>query len=197
MAPCERTPRSSCHCRGVNRAGRPGLARRFSAAERLGFSLSRLAHWLTADAADIQSTSDLGLRVPAGAEQPARFEPAFFELFWSEFSWSPHAYHRKAGREFVKRLTQDSVDDPEQQRELASAAVAEKLTRSEVVEAVKAVRARRPAPEARPEPVEVEVEPGVTVVVRYRKPSSLTAVHALRKALKMLQERDRTGDQAA
>jgi ParB family transcriptional regulator, chromosome partitioning protein len=89
------------------------------------------------------------------------------------------------------------LDDPEQQRELASAAVAEKLTRSEVVEAVKAVRARRPVPEARPEPVEVEVEPGVTVVVRYRKPSSLTAVHALRKALKILQERDRTSDQAA
>ena len=86
---------------------------------------------------------------------------------------------------------------PEQQLELARAAVAEKLTRSEVADAVKAVRARRPPPEARPDPVEVEVEPGVLVVVRYRKPSSLTAAQALRKALKSLQERERSGDQAA
>ena len=89
------------------------------------------------------------------------------------------------------------LPDHEQQLELATAAVADKLTRSEVTEAVRAVRARRPAPEARPEPVEVEVEPGVTVLVRYRKPSPLTAVQALRRALKMLQDRDRTGDQAA
>jgi ParB family chromosome partitioning protein len=85
----------------------------------------------------------------------------------------------------------------EQRIELAEAAVNEKLTRSEVAEAVKAVRARRPTPEARPEPVEVEVEPGISVVVRYRKSSPLTAVQALRKALRMLQERDRPGDQAA
>jgi ParB family chromosome partitioning protein len=89
------------------------------------------------------------------------------------------------------------LPDDEQRLQLASAAVAEKLTRSEVAEAVKAVRARRPPPDARPEPVEVEVEPGVNVVVRYRKASSLTAVQALRKALKLLQERDRPGDQAA
>jgi ParB family chromosome partitioning protein len=88
------------------------------------------------------------------------------------------------------------LPDPEQQLELGMAAVAEKLTRSEVAEAVKAVRSRRPAPEPRPDPVEIEVEPGVTVVVRYRKASSITAVQALRKALKSLQERDR-GDQAA
>jgi ParB family chromosome partitioning protein len=89
------------------------------------------------------------------------------------------------------------LDDDEQRIELAEAAVTEKLTRSEVSEAVKAVRARRPAPEARPEPVEVEVEPGVSVVVRYRKASPLTALQALRKAVRLLQERDRPGDQAA
>jgi ParB family chromosome partitioning protein len=89
------------------------------------------------------------------------------------------------------------LPDDEQRLELAKAAVAEKLTRSEVAEAVKAVRARRPTPEARPDPVEVEVEPGVHVVVRYRKPSPLTATQALRKALRILQERDRAGDQAA
>jgi hypothetical protein len=32
-------------------------------------------------AADILSTSDLGVGETAGAEQPAGFEPAFFELF--------------------------------------------------------------------------------------------------------------------
>jgi ParB family chromosome partitioning protein len=89
------------------------------------------------------------------------------------------------------------LPDPEQQLELAEAAVAEKLTRSEVAEAVKAVRARRPPPEARPDPVEIEIEPGISVVIRYRKPSSLTAAQVLRKALKTLQERDRTGEQAA
>jgi ParB family chromosome partitioning protein len=89
------------------------------------------------------------------------------------------------------------LPDHEQRLALAEAAVAEKLTRSEVAEAVKAVRARRAVPQARPDPVEVEVEPGVSVLVRYRKASSLTAVQALRKALKALQERDRPGDQAA
>src|SRR5262249_24618739 len=58
------------------------------------------------------------------------------------------------------------LPDDAQRLELAAAAVTEKLTRSEVAEAVKAVRARRPAPGARPEPVEVEVESGVSVVVR-------------------------------
>ncbi len=89
------------------------------------------------------------------------------------------------------------LPDPEQQLELGSAAVAEKLTRSEVAEAVKALRARRLPPEARPDPVEIEIESGITVVVRYRKPSSVTAVQALRKALKTLQERERSGEQAA
>lgn len=86
---------------------------------------------------------------------------------------------------------------PERQLELGRAAVAEGMTRTEVTEAVKALRGRRTPPEARPDPVEIEVEPGVTVVVRYRKASSLTAAQALRKALKSLQERDRSGDQAA
>jgi hypothetical protein len=56
-------------------------------------------------AADIQLACDLGLGQTAGAEQPTCFEPTFFELFWGEFSWSPHAHHRKDGRRFVKRLT--------------------------------------------------------------------------------------------
>jgi len=45
--------------------------------------------------ADTQSTSDFGLRETACPQQPARCEPSLFELFGSEFSWSPHAYYRK------------------------------------------------------------------------------------------------------
>lgn len=56
-------------------------------------------------AADIQSTSDLGLGETAGTKQPSGFETTFFELFGSELLGSPHSYHRKTGREFVKRLT--------------------------------------------------------------------------------------------
>jgi hypothetical protein len=71
----------------------------------MGFLSEPLGPLADGRAADIQSTSDLGPRETASAEQPARFEPPFFELFWGEFLWSPHAYHRKTGREFVKRLT--------------------------------------------------------------------------------------------
>jgi hypothetical protein len=45
--------------------------------------------------ADTQSTSDFGLRETTGAEQPACCEPSLFELFGSEFSWSPHPFYRK------------------------------------------------------------------------------------------------------
>ena len=81
------------------------------------------------------------------------------------------------------------------QAEVAQAIVDQGLTRSEVAEVVKAVRARRPA-QTRPDPVEVDLGDGITVVVRYRKPTTVTAQQALRKALKVLQDRDRD-DQAA
>jgi ParB family chromosome partitioning protein len=79
--------------------------------------------------------------------------------------------------------------------EVARAAVDQGLTRSEVAEVVKAVRARRPA-QLRPEPVEIDLGDGITVVVRYRKPSTVTAPQALRRALKALQDRERD-DRAA
>ncbi|HMB08327.1 MAG TPA: ParB/RepB/Spo0J family partition protein [Isosphaeraceae bacterium] len=81
------------------------------------------------------------------------------------------------------------------QAEVAQAIVDQGLTRSEVAEVVKAVRARRPA-QTRPDPVEVDLGDGITVVVRYRNPTTVTAQQALRKALKVLQDRDRD-DQAA
>lgn len=87
------------------------------------------------------------------------------------------------------------LPEPAMQAEVAQAIVDQGLTRSEVAEVVKAVRARRPA-QTRPDPVEVDLGDGITVVVRYRKPTTVTAQQALRKALKVLQDRDRD-DQAA
>jgi ParB family chromosome partitioning protein len=86
------------------------------------------------------------------------------------------------------------IPDPAAQAELAEAVVGQNLTRSEVAEVVKAVRARRPA-QTKPDPVEVDLGDGVSVVVRYRKPSSVSPVQALRRALKALQDRER--DEAA
>jgi ParB family chromosome partitioning protein len=87
------------------------------------------------------------------------------------------------------------LPEPAMQAEVAQAIVDQGLTRSEVAEVVKAVRARRPA-QTRPDPVEVDLDDGITVIVRYRKPTTVTAQQALRKALKVLQDRDRD-DQAA
>ena len=90
------------------------------------------------------------------------------------------------------------ITDAGVQAEVARAAVAEGLTRSEVNDLVQAVKARRPAPIAKREPETFDLGDGVIVVVRWRKPGGLTPVQALRKALKLAQERDRPDqDQAA
>jgi ParB family chromosome partitioning protein len=81
------------------------------------------------------------------------------------------------------------LEDPAMQAEVARAAVSEKLTRSEVSDLVQAVKARRPAPAEKPEPLVLEVAPGVVVSVRWRKASDLSAMQALRKATRLLQER--------
>jgi ParB family chromosome partitioning protein len=88
--------------------------------------------------------------------------------------------------------------DPAAQAELAAAVVEGGLSRSEVAEAVRAIRARRPAPAARPDPVSVDVG-GAVVTVRWKKGGeALDAAKALRKALKALQEgaAARPGDRA-
>jgi ParB family chromosome partitioning protein len=85
------------------------------------------------------------------------------------------------------------LDDPELQAEVAQAAVAEGLKRSEVAELVQAVKARRPAPRPRPEPVTVDLGDGCTVTVRWKKAGELTALQALRKAAKALQEQEVRG----
>ena len=89
------------------------------------------------------------------------------------------------------------LEDPEQQLALAQAVVEHGLKRSEVAEAVQAVRAKRPAPSRRPDPVEVDLGEGIKVRVTLSRASGVSATQALRKALKALQDRDRSDDQAA
>jgi ParB family chromosome partitioning protein len=84
------------------------------------------------------------------------------------------------------------LPDPELQSRVAQAAVEEDLKRDEVAELVKAVRARRPAPASRPDPVAYDLGDGV-VSVRWKK-AGPSAVQLLRRALKEAQERERQGE---
>jgi ParB family chromosome partitioning protein len=79
---------------------------------------------------------------------------------------------------------------------VAQAAVEQRLTRGEVGDLVKAVRAKRPAPIPRLEPVTIDLGDG-TVTVKWRKGSGATIVQLLRKALKSIQDRERSEEQAA
>jgi ParB family transcriptional regulator, chromosome partitioning protein len=88
------------------------------------------------------------------------------------------------------------LDDPEQQIALAEAVVEHGLRRTEVAQAVQAVKANRPTPARRPEPVEVDLGDGVKVRVTWSRPSSMTALQALRKAVKEVQERERPNRQS-
>lgn len=87
------------------------------------------------------------------------------------------------------------LPDPTLQAEVAQAVVAEGLTRTEVTELVQAVKARRPTPNRRPEPVTVDLGDCI-VTVRWKKASETTVLQALRKAARQIQERERP-DQAA
>jgi ParB family transcriptional regulator, chromosome partitioning protein len=83
------------------------------------------------------------------------------------------------------------LDDPGQQIALAEAVVEHGLKRSEVAQAVQAVKANRPTPPRRPDPVEVDLGDGVKVRVTWSRQSAVSALQALRKAVKELQERER------
>ncbi|HEU5116713.1 MAG TPA: ParB/RepB/Spo0J family partition protein [Isosphaeraceae bacterium] len=82
------------------------------------------------------------------------------------------------------------------QEAVAATVVEQGLNRGEVEDLVKAVRARRPSPVAKPEPVAVDLGDGCTVQVRWRRPNGMSAMQALRKAIKQLQDQERE-DQAA
>jgi ParB family chromosome partitioning protein len=77
------------------------------------------------------------------------------------------------------------------QEEVAAAAVAEGLTRSEVSDLVRAVKAKRPAPAPRPDPLVLDVGDGVTVTVRWRKPTGVSVAQLLRRALKAVAGQER------
>jgi len=86
---------------------------------------------------------------------------------------------------------------PEAAREEVARAVVEGgLKRSEVGDLVQAIRARRPAPASKPEPVTVDLGDGTTVRISWKKANGTDPVKALKLALKRLQERDRD-EQAA
>jgi ParB family transcriptional regulator, chromosome partitioning protein len=79
------------------------------------------------------------------------------------------------------------LDNPTAQAAVAQAAVQDGLTRAEVSEVVQAVKARRPVPVPRPEPVVLDGGDGVTVTVKWRKASDVSLMQALRRALRQAQ----------
>ena len=88
------------------------------------------------------------------------------------------------------------LETHEAQAAMAEMAAVEKLTRDEVALAVRAVKANRPPPQGRPDPVTVDLEIA-TVTVKWKKGSEgQTLSQLLRKALKATQGRERD-DQAA
>ena len=84
------------------------------------------------------------------------------------------------------------IEDPETQERVARAAVAEGLKRDEVADLVQAVKARRPAPLARPTPAVIDLG-DIAVTVRWKK-AGASLVQALRRALKEAQVRERGDD---
>lgn len=88
------------------------------------------------------------------------------------------------------------LPEPAMQAEVARAAVSEGLKRSEVAELVQAVKARRPSPSSRPEPLMLELGDGLSLTIRWKKANGIDPIKALRLGLKMLQERGRE-EQAA
>ena len=84
------------------------------------------------------------------------------------------------------------LDDAGAQAELARAVVEQKLTRSEVAEAVKAVKAKRPLPASKPAPVDIDLGDGTMVRVAWRKANGVTSMQALRRAIKSLQDQERS-----
>lgn len=88
------------------------------------------------------------------------------------------------------------LSDPAEQGAVAAAVVEQGLTRSEVADVVRAVKARRPAAPPRPDPVTLDLGDGLTVVVKWRKANGVTAAQALKKAARLAQERERAGEAA-
>lgn len=86
------------------------------------------------------------------------------------------------------------LPDAVSQTEVAQAVVDGGMTRAEVSEVIRAVRAKRPAPAAKPEPITLDVG-GVSVTVKWKRADGPELVKVLKLALKMAQ--DRRDEQAA
>jgi ParB family chromosome partitioning protein len=89
------------------------------------------------------------------------------------------------------------LERPEDQAVVAQAAVEQRLTRTEVDELVRAVRARKPAPEAKPQPVTVDLGDGTVVTIRWKKANDVAPVQALRRAMRQIQDQERARDDQA
>jgi ParB-like chromosome segregation protein Spo0J len=75
------------------------------------------------------------------------------------------------------------------------------LTQAEAIRVVKEARERARAgipPEVatRPATVELDLGDGMTVILRYRRACEVTPLHAIRRAVKILQDRERAGEPA-
>ncbi len=78
------------------------------------------------------------------------------------------------------------LNDPQEQVVVAQAVVDQRLTRDEVGELVKAVKAKKRPAQSRPEPVAVDLGE-CTVTVRWKRAGELTATTALKRALDQIQ----------
>jgi ParB family transcriptional regulator, chromosome partitioning protein len=83
--------------------------------------------------------------------------------------------------------------DPTAQAAVAQAAVQDGLTRAEVTEVVQAVKARRPVPAPRPEPVVLDVGDGVTVTIRWKRACPVGASEALRRGRALVKAQGEDG----
>ena len=81
--------------------------------------------------------------------------------------------------------------DPEYQHAIADEAIASGLKRAEVAAAAQAVRANRPALQARPGPILLDLGDGIMITIHWREATGVTATQLLRKTLKILQHRER------
>ena len=110
----------------------------------------------------------------------------------------PHSGAGRAGGHRPQRGSRDrQARSSEDQVAVAQAVEGQGLGRDDVAAIVRAVKARKPAPAPRPDPVELDLGDGCIVTIRWKKAGSLNPSQALRRALKLLQERERSDDQAA
>jgi ParB family chromosome partitioning protein len=88
------------------------------------------------------------------------------------------------------------LEGPELQVQVAQAVADQGLSRAEVSELVGAIKARRPAPAAKPEPLQLDLGDGMALKLTWKKANGVDPVKALKIALRILQEQARR-DEAA